>query len=55
MEAAKAPPGGLGTVQALLPEPDGETVTTRYTLQELLDRLSELTIGPNDQPGCDPD
>ncbi|HTQ90028.1 MAG TPA: hypothetical protein VMK84_11090 [Streptosporangiaceae bacterium] len=46
--------GGFGTMQALLPEPDGETVITRYTLQELLDRLDELTIGPNGQPGCDP-
>jgi hypothetical protein len=25
------------------PEPDGETVTIRYTLRELLDRLDELT------------
>ena len=46
--------GGFGTVQARLPEPDGETVITRYTLRELLDRLDELTTGPNDQPGCDP-
>ncbi|HEU5392954.1 MAG TPA: hypothetical protein VFV73_44425 [Streptosporangiaceae bacterium] len=30
-------------MQARLPEPDGETVTTRYTLRELLDRLDELT------------
>ena len=35
--------GGFGTVQALIPEPDGETVITRYTLQELLDRPDELT------------
>ena len=44
--------GGFGTVQARLPEPDGETVITRYTLRELLDRLDELTTGPNGQPGC---
>jgi len=36
-------PGGFGTWQARIPEPDGETVTTRYTLRELLDRLDELT------------
>jgi hypothetical protein len=46
--------GGFGTVQARIPEPDGETVITRYTLRELLDRLDDLTTGPNDQPGCDP-
>ena len=34
--------GGFGTWQALIPEPDGETVTTRYTLRELLDRLDAL-------------
>jgi hypothetical protein len=36
-------PGGFGTWQARIPTPDGETVTTRYTLRELLDRLDELT------------
>ena len=46
--------GGFGTVQARIPELDGETVITRYTLRELLDRLDELTTGPNDQPGRDP-
>lgn len=46
--------GGFGTLQARIPEPHGETVTTRYTLRELLDRLDELTTAPNDQPGCDP-
>jgi hypothetical protein len=35
--------GGFGTWQARIPEPNGETVTTRYTLRELLDRLGELT------------
>jgi hypothetical protein len=37
--------GGFGTWQALIPEPDGETVVVRYTLRELLDRLDELTTG----------
>ena len=45
--------GGFGTVQARIPEPDGETVITRYTLLELLDRLDELTTGPTGQPGCE--
>ena len=35
--------GGFGTWQARIPEESGETVTTRYTLRELLDRLDELT------------
>jgi len=34
--------GGFGTWQARIPEPDGETVITRYTLRELLDKLAEL-------------
>ena len=46
--------GGFGTVQARIPEPDGETVITRYMLSELLDRLDELTTEPNGQPGCEP-
>ncbi|HEY6316247.1 MAG TPA: hypothetical protein VIY52_36310 [Streptosporangiaceae bacterium] len=34
---------GFGTVwQARIPEPDGETVITRYTLRELLDRLGAV-------------
>ena len=37
--------GGFGTWQARIPEPDGETVTVRYTLRELLNRLDELTRG----------
>jgi hypothetical protein len=36
-------PGGFGTWQARIPEPNGEIVTTRYTLRELLNRLDELT------------
>jgi hypothetical protein len=35
--------GEFGTWQARIPEPDGETVTVRYTLRELLNRLDELT------------
>ena len=34
--------GGFGTWQAIIPEENGETVITRYTLRELLDRLSEI-------------
>ena len=37
--------GEFGTWQARIPEPDDETVTVRYTLRELLDRLDELTGG----------
>jgi hypothetical protein len=33
---------GFGTVQARIPEPGGETVITRYTVRELLDKLGEL-------------
>jgi hypothetical protein len=46
--------GEFGTWQARIPEPDGETVTTRYTLRELLDRLDELTAEQDVQPGADP-
>jgi len=31
--------------QAIIREEAGETVTTRYTLRELLDKLDELTGG----------
>ncbi len=34
--------GGFGTWQARIPEASGETVITRYTLRELLDKLAEL-------------
>jgi hypothetical protein len=34
--------GGFGTWQARIPRENGETVTTRYTLRELLDKLGEL-------------
>jgi hypothetical protein len=33
---------GNGWWQAVIPKPDGETVTTRYTLRALLDKLDEL-------------
>ena len=33
---------GIGWWQAVIPEPDGEIVTTRYTLRTLLDKLDEL-------------
>lgn len=35
--------GGFGTWQARIPELCGETVITRHTLRELLDKLTELT------------
>ncbi len=34
--------GPSGTWEARIPEPTGETVTIRYTLRELLDKLDEL-------------
>jgi hypothetical protein len=39
-------PLGFEAWQARIPEPNGETVTSRDTLKELLDRLDELTGGP---------
>jgi hypothetical protein len=36
-------------LQARLPQAEGETVTTRYTLRELLDRLDELTAELDEQ------
>jgi len=33
---------GTGYWQAVIPEPDGERVVTRYTLRALLDKLDEL-------------
>lgn len=36
--------GGFGTVQARIPEDNGETVITRYTLRELLDKLTDLDL-----------
>jgi hypothetical protein len=34
--------GKFGTLQARIPEPNGEIVITRYRLVELLDKLGEL-------------
>jgi len=45
--------GGFSTLQARIPQPDGETVITRYTLRELLDRLDELTAEQT-EPGRNP-
>jgi hypothetical protein len=44
--------GGDGFRQARIPEPNGETVITRYSLRELLDKLGEVTAGPRDQPAA---
>ena len=46
--------GGFGTWQALIPEPDGETVITRYTLRELLDKLGEVTEKYDGRPASGP-
>jgi hypothetical protein len=46
--------GGFGTWQALIPEPDGETVITRYTLRELLDKLGEVTEQYDARPASGP-
>jgi len=40
----------FGNWQARIPEPNGETVTIRYRLVELLDRLGELTGPPAGEP-----
>ena len=37
---------GEGWWQARIPEPNGEIVTTRYTLRALLDKLDDL-VGEN--------
>lgn len=42
--------GGFGTLQARIPEESGETVVTRYTLRDLLDKLTELFAAYQDQP-----
>jgi hypothetical protein len=36
---------GTGYWQAFIPEPNGETVLTRYLLRELLDKLDEVLAG----------
>jgi hypothetical protein len=38
---------GLGYWQAQLPEPSGETVITRYRLEDLLNKLDTLTAPPD--------
>ena len=43
--------GGFGTMQARIPKPHGEIVITRYTLRELLDKLSELTARGDEAKG----
>lgn len=43
---------GNGWWQALIPEPNGEIVTTRYTLRALLDKLDDLlSANPGQTPG----
>ena len=43
---------GDGWWQARIPEPNGEIVTTRYTLRALLDKLDKLlNENPDDNPG----
>ena len=47
--------GEFGTWQARIPHRSGETVTIRYTLRELLDRLGELLAENDGAPGgCPP-
>ena len=38
--------GGFGTWQGRIPEENGETVVTRHSLRELLDKLDLLTGEP---------
>lgn len=46
--------GEFGTWEARIPEPAGETVTTRCKLRDLLDRLDELTGKQQGQPSGEP-
>lgn len=46
--------GGFGTLQARIPKENGETVITRHTLRELLDKLGELTGSPPGDGGAAP-
>jgi hypothetical protein len=39
--------GARGAWQARIPEPDGETVATRWHLRDRLDRLAELLGEPS--------
>ncbi len=43
--------GGFGTLQARIPTPSGEIVTTRYSLRELLDKLDVLIDGQPEEAG----
>jgi len=45
--------GEFGTWQALIPEDNGETVTTRHTLKAVLDKLDSLldVAGSGEPPG----
>jgi hypothetical protein len=47
-------PGGFGTWQARIPRENGQIVTSRYTLRELLNRLDELTAEQDAQSDADP-
>ena len=47
--------GGFGTWQARIPGENCETVTTRYTLRELLDKLDELIGEHRRQPDSSQD
>lgn len=40
------PVSSAGAWQARIPEPDGETVITRYGLRQLLDKLDEIFPPP---------
>jgi hypothetical protein len=40
----------FGTWQGRIPEANGETVTNRYTLRELLDKLDKLTGHDDGEP-----
>lgn len=44
--------GGFGTFQARVPRENGETVVTRYTLRELLDKLDSLATAEDTDPGA---
>ena len=41
---------GFGFWQAVIPEPTGETVITRYELRELLDKLDAICPDASDGP-----
>jgi hypothetical protein len=47
--------GEFGIWQARIPEKNGETVTCRYTLKDLLNRLDELIGELQVRPSAGPD